>query len=149
MGRCFGVETNDKRLKSVGKTKCYVSTLKSKDRCKYIDDYEITEKYSFWKVITPEAAFKAFSGFGEKFIGTPEEIHTGSYISFRVNTEEEAKSLLSYLETKFANYMLSVRKISQHINEDVCKWIPLVPFDRIWTDDKVCVALNIEKTMFM
>jgi site-specific DNA-methyltransferase (adenine-specific) len=149
MGRCFGIETNDTRLKNVGKTKCYVSTLKSKDRCKYIDDYEITEKHSFWKVITPEAAFKAFSGFGEKFIGTPDEIHTGSYISFRVNTEDEAKSLLSYLETKFANHMLSIRKISQHINEDVCKWIPLVPFDRIWTDDKVCEYLNIDQALFI
>jgi site-specific DNA-methyltransferase (adenine-specific) len=149
VGRCFGVETNDTRLKSVGKTKCYVSTLKSKDRCKYIDDYEFNVNNAFWKVITARAAFGAFSGFGAKFIGKPEEIHTGSYISFRVNTEEEAKSLLSYLETKFANYMLSVRKISQDISENTCIWIPLVPFDRIWTDDKVCEYLNIEQSLFM
>ena len=149
MGRYFGVETNDKRFKDNGKIKCYVSTLKSKDRCKYIDNYDFNEKNSFWKVITPEASFKAFSGFGEKFIGKPNEVHTGSYISFRVNNEEEAKSLLSYLDTKFANHMLSVRKISQHINGDVCKWIPLVPLDRIWTDDKVCEYLNIEPSIYI
>jgi len=149
MGRYFGVETNDKRFKDNGKIKCYVSTLKSKDRCKYIDTYDFNEKNSFWKVITPEASFKAFSGFGEKFIGKPNEVHTGSYISFRVNNEEEAKSLLSYLDTKFANHMLSVRKISQHINGDVCKWIPLVPLDRTWTDDKVCEYLKIEQTMYI
>ena len=57
MGRCFGVETNDKRFKDNGNIKCYVSTLKSKDRCKYIDSYEFNEKNSFWKVITPEASF--------------------------------------------------------------------------------------------
>lgn len=149
MGRCFGVETNDKRFKDNGKIKCYVSTLKSKDRCKYIDTYDFNGKNTFWKVITPEASFKAFSGFGEKFIGKPNEVHTGSYISFRVNNEEEAKSLLSYLDTKFANHMLSVRKISQHINGDVCKWIPLVPLDRIWTDDKVCEYFKIEQTMYI
>lgn len=149
MGRYFGVETNDTRFKDNGKIKCYVSTLKSKDRCKYIDNYEFNEKNSFWKVITPEASFKAFSGFGEKFIGAPNEVHTGSYISFRVNNKEEAKSLLSYLDTKFANHMLSVRKISQHINGDVCKWIPLVPLDRIWSDEKVCAYLNIEQTMYI
>lgn len=149
MGRYFGVETNDKRFKDNGKIKCYVSTLKSKDRCKYIDNYDFNEKNTFWKVITPEASFKAFSGFGEKFIGKPNEVHTGSYISFRVNNEEEAKSLLSYLDTKFANHMLSVRKISQHINGDVCKWIPLVPLDRTWTDDKVCEYLKIEQTMYI
>jgi site-specific DNA-methyltransferase (adenine-specific) len=149
MGRFFGVETNDKRFKDNGKIKCYVSTLKSKDRCKYIDNYDFNEKNTFWKVITPEASFKAFSGFGEIFIGQPNEVHTGSYISFRVANEEEAKSLLSYLETKFANHMLSVRKISQHINGDVCKWIPLVPLDRIWTDDVVCEYLKIDKTMYI
>ena len=150
MGRCFGIETNDTdRFKDNGNIKCYVSLKQSKDRCKYIDEYEFNEKNTFWKVMTPEAAFKAFSGFGEKIIGKPNEVHTGSYISFRANNEEEAKSLLSYLNTKFANHMLSVRKISQHINGDVCKWIPLVPFDRIWNDDKICEHFGIEKGLYM
>lgn len=149
MGRCFGVETNDKRFKDNGNIKCYVSTLKSKDRCKFIDSYEFNDKNSFWKVITARAAFGAFSGFGAKFIGTPTEVHTGSYISFRVNNEEEAKSLLSYLDTKFVNHMLSIRKISQDISENTCKWIPLVPLDRMWTDDKVCEYLKIEQSLYI
>ena len=148
MGRYFGVETNDKRFKNNGEIKCYVSLQKSKDRCKYIDSYEFNEKNKFWKVITAEANGKSPS-FGFKTIGKPNEVHTGSYISFRVNNEEEAKYLLSYLDTKFANHMLSVRKISQHINGDVCKWIPLVPLDRTWTDDKVCEYLKIEQTMYI
>jgi site-specific DNA-methyltransferase (adenine-specific) len=148
MGRCFGIETNDKRFKNNGKIKCYVSLKQSKDRCKYID-YEFTETNMFWKVITARASFKAFSGFGEKFIGKPNEVHTGSYISYRVNNEDEAKSLLSYLDTKFANHMLSIRKISQDISENTCKWIPLVPLDRIWTDDKVCEYLQIEQNMYI
>ena len=147
MGRYFGVETNDNRFKNDGKIKCYVSLKKSKDRCKYIDSYEFNEKNTFWKVITAEANGNS-PNFGFKTIGKPNELHTGSYISFRVNNEEEAKSLLSYLDTKFANHMLSVRKISQHINGDVCKWIPLVPFDRIWSDDKVCEYLKIEQNMY-
>ena len=149
MGRFFGVETNDKRFKDSGKIKCFVSTLKSKDRCKYLDKYEFNETNTFWKVITARAAFGAFSGFGAKFIGHPNEVHTGSYISFRVANEEEAKSLLSYLETKFANHMLSIRKISQDISENTCLWIPLVPLDRIWTDEAVCEHLDIEQSMYM
>ena len=148
MGRYFGVETNDKRFKNDGKIKCFVSLQKSKDRCKYIDTYEFNEKNTFWKVITAEANGKS-PNFGFKTIGKPNEVHTGSYISFRVNDEDEAKSLLSYLDTKFANHMLSVRKISQHINGDVCKWIPFVPLDRTWTDEKVCEYLKIEQTMYI
>jgi hypothetical protein len=148
MGRYFGIETNDKRFTDNGKIKCFVSLQKSKDRCKYISTYDFDDKNTFWKVITAEANGK-MPNFGFKIIGKPNEVHTGSYISFRVNNEDEAKSLLSYLDTKFANYMLSVRKISQHINGDVCKWIPFVPLDRIWTDDKVCEYLKIEKSIYI
>ena len=80
---------------------------------------------------------------------TPTEIYTDSYISFRVNSEGEAESLLSYLKTDFVNHMLSIRKISQDICENTCKWIPLVPLDRIWSDDKVCEYLKIDKTMYI
>ena len=145
----FKYRTNDSRLKNSGKIKCYVSTLKSKDRCKYIDEYVFNETNTFWKVVTARAAFGAFSGFGAKFVGTPNEIYTDSYISFRVKNEDEAKSLLSYLDTTFANHMLSIRKISQDISENTCKWIPLVPLDRIWDDKTICEYLKIEQTMYI
>jgi len=143
MGRYFGIETNDKRLKDEGKVKCYVSVKKSVDRIMYLDKYDFNEENTFWKVITARAGMP---GFGAKFIGKPHEIHSGSYISFKVNSKDEAESLLSYLETPFANYMLMIRKISQDISENTCKWIPLVPLDRIWTNDKVCKYLKIKET---
>ena len=145
----YKYRTNDKRYKDEGKIKCYVSSLKSKDRCKYIDEYSFTDENTFWKVITARAAHKAFSGFGTLFIGKPDEIYTDSYISFRVENEEEAKSLMSYLQTKIVNHLLSIRKISQDISENTIKWIPLVPLDRIWTDDLVCEYLKIDKNLFM
>lgn len=144
----FKYRTNDSRLKNNGKIKCYVSLQKSSDRCKYIDNYDFNEANTFWKVITARANGKN-PNFGAKFVGNPTEIYTDSYISFRANNEDEAKSLLSYLDTKFANHMLSIRKISQDISENTCKWIPLVPLDRTWTDDKVCEYLKIEQTMYI
>ena len=57
--------------------------------------------------------------------------------------------MLSYLDTKFANYMLSIRKISQDISENTCKWIPLVPLDREWSDDKVCEYLKLDQNMYI
>jgi hypothetical protein len=122
--------------------------MKSKDRCKYLDEFHFDGTNTFWKVITPEANGKS-QKFGAMFIGKPNEIHSGSYISFRVNSEDEANSLHSYLQTKFANHILSVRKISQHIHKDTCKWIPLVPLDKTWTDDLVCDYLKIDKSLYM
>lgn len=136
VGRFFKIETNNTLLQSKGKTLCYVSLEKSKNRKLYIN-YELQPNMKFWKVVTTEAAHKAGSGFGTIFIGDPNSVHTGSYISFKLKTKQEAESLLSYLHTRFANYLLSLRKSSQHISEHTCKWIPLVPLDKTWDNNQV------------
>ena len=104
---------------------------------KYIEKIEIKKDTTKWKVITARAAHEHKSGFGNTFIGNPNEVHTKSYISFNVNSEEEAKSLLSYMRCKLPNFMLALRKNSQDISESTCKWIPLLPLNKEWTDDEV------------
>jgi hypothetical protein len=47
------------------------------------------------------------------FISAPQEYYSDTYISFFSETEEEAKSILSYLNTKFANFLLSIRKVAR------------------------------------
>lgn len=142
-GRCFGIESNNKRLTENKKSlKCYVS--QQKGFIKYIDPEQVKKHYKYWKVIVTEAN-GGNKCFGNIFIGTPNEIHTGSYISFEVKSEKEAESLVSYLKCKFTNLLLSIRKISQHINEFVCKWIPLPPLDRIWTDKHLFEYYKLDK----
>ena len=145
-GRYFGIESNDKRLTkdlSDNSLKCYVS--KQKGFIKYIDSKYLKKDYKFWKVITAEASYKGNSGFGNIFIGELDDVHSGSYISFQVSNESEAKSLMSYLSCKLPNLMLSLRKISQHINKNVCKWIPLPPLDKIWSDSEIFKFYNLNK----
>jgi hypothetical protein len=137
----FKVRTNDKRLRDEGELKCYVSFLKSKNRYKFINNYSNLD--NSWKVITTRASFGAYSGFGYKNISGPNEIYTDSYISFYVNSYDEAVCLLSYMETKFVNYLLSVRKISQDISENTCKWIPLVPLNKKWNDKNIYEYFNL------
>jgi site-specific DNA-methyltransferase (adenine-specific) len=140
-GRCFGIETNDKHLTNDSSlVKCYVSKQKGFE--KYISEEYIHKEYNFWKVVTAEANGKR-KCFGNIFIASPEEIHSGSYISFKVDSELEAKSLKSYLECKLPNLLLSLRKSSQHINESTCKWIPLPPLDRTWNDKDVYKYFNL------
>jgi 16S rRNA G966 N2-methylase RsmD len=137
LGRYFGIESNDKRLKNE-KTKdtikCYVSQQKGFE--KYIDIKDLKKEYKFWKLITARA--NGGNGcFGNIFIGKTDEIHTGSYISFKTSDEEEVKSLLSYLKCRLPNLLLSLRKASQDISESTCKWIPLPPLNKEWNDDEV------------
>jgi hypothetical protein len=139
----YKYRTNDKRLNNTGDITVYVSSLKSKDRKKYIDTYEFNDTNKTWKVITARANGDK-SCFGDfKTILTPDEIYTDSYIGFRVANKAEGNSLISYLNCKLPNYLLSVRKISQDINTDVVKWVPLVPLDRIWDDKQVSEYFKI------
>ena len=132
------IQTNDKRFKSEKTNdtiKCYVSLQKGFE--KYIDKNEIKTNILKYKVITPDGAFTANSGFGNTFIGNPNEVHCKTYISFEIDTENEAKSLLSYMKCRLPNFMLSLRKNSQHTCSSTCKWIPLPPLNKEWTDEEV------------
>ena len=145
-GRYYGIECNDKRLldkENENTLKCYVS--QQKGFIKYIDKNELKKDYKTYKIITTRASYKGKSGFGNIFIGYPNEIHSSSYISFNVNNEIEAKSLLSYLKCKLPNLLLSLRKISQDINEHTLKWVPLVPLDREWTNEEIYKYLNLNE----
>jgi len=104
---------------------------------KYIDKSEVNVNTDSYKVITTDASHKASSGFGNMFIEYPNEVHSESYLSFNVTNKIEASSLLSYLQTKLPNFLLSLRKRSQNISKNIIQWIPLPPLDRIWTDDDV------------
>ena len=143
-----GINSNDKRLKdSETKTtlKCYVSQQKGFE--KYIEKEEINKDRDFnkWKVITTRSAFGASSGFGNMFIGKPNEICNQSYVLFEVESEDEAKSLLSYMKCRLPNFMLSLKKASQDICGDTCKWIPLPPLNKEWTDDEVYKHFNLSE----
>jgi site-specific DNA-methyltransferase (adenine-specific) len=145
LGRYFKIETNSKKIKdskSKLDIKCYVSQLKGFER--YIPKTEITKDYNFYKVITARAN-GCYKCFGNIFIGTPEEVHTGSYISFKVESLAQAESLLSYLKCKLPNFMLSLRKCSQDISKSTCKWIPLPPLDRQWTDELIYKHFELTK----
>jgi len=141
----YKVETNDKRLvdkHKSGYVKCYVS--KQKGFVKYIDSDEVSFKPS-WKVITAEGSHKGKSGFGNMFVAKPNEIHSKTYVSFNVDSKKEAISLLSYLQCKFPNFILSLRKNTQHTAKHVCTWIPLPPLDRTWDDKSVYDYFELTK----
>jgi site-specific DNA-methyltransferase (adenine-specific) len=141
-----GITTNDKRL-SIERInddyiKCYVSKVNGYE--KWIDKNNIRRNINFskWKVITARANGE-YPKFGNKFIGAPFEICNQSYIIFEVGSENEANYLLSYLNTKFANFLLSLRKISQDIKPDTCRWIPYIKMDKHWTDDKIVELFSL------
>jgi len=137
----YGIETNDPRMhtdKREEDIKCYVSKFKGDEL--YINRAEIKKEIDRYKILTPRASFGENGGFGRIFISDSYEVHSSTFISFRVNSEKEAISLLSYLKTSFVNYLLTLLKKTQDISEKTLSYIPLVPLifeeESIeWTDD--------------
>ena len=126
----------EKELLSTGDVLCYVS--KNKGLKKYISKEKINKKFDYWKVITPAAAYKGTSGFSDIYILNDNEIHSRSYISFKVESEEQAKSLYSYLKCKLVQILLSLRKQTHNICNSInFIWIPLLPLNQEWNDNKL------------
>lgn len=102
-----------------------------------------------WKVFIP----KAGSDGGQKIpdvvigkpeVGEPQSVCTMSFIvAGPLPTEAEANSLHSYLRTKFARFLISLRKISQNTTASVYQWVPTQSWDRIWTDEELYEAYAI------
>jgi len=162
LGRCFGLEPNEEekeptklKFKSDIKNddtnqylKCFVSLIKQQKTSgdRFILKKDIKVDYDFFKVITAEAN-GSHKCFGNIFIGQKNEVHTGSYISFKVDSEFEAKSLASYMRCKLPNFLLSIRKISQHISNKTISWIPLPSLEQFesWSDDDVYDYFHLSK----
>ena len=69
-----------------------------------------------------------------------------SYISFKTKSEQEARSLYSYLKCKLVHVLLSLRKYAHNLcNSKYFIWIPLVPLDKEWDNDKLCEYFNLNK----
>jgi site-specific DNA-methyltransferase (adenine-specific) len=58
-------------------------------------------------------------------------------LAFFVDTEDEAKSVQSYYSTKFFRHLVSLRKITQDALRPMYEWVPMQPWDRIWTDEEL------------
>jgi site-specific DNA-methyltransferase (adenine-specific) len=92
-----------------------------------------------WKVLVP----KAGSGAGtipDYVLGTPKivsspSVCTQTFLFFYVGSEEEADSIRSYLGTSFLRFLVSLRKITQDATKSTYNWVPIQPWDRLWTDE--------------
>ncbi|GIV04375.1 MAG: type III restriction endonuclease [Fimbriimonadales bacterium] len=52
-------------------------------------------------------------------------------------TELEAERYAAYLRTRFVRFLVSLRKATQHATRDVYAFVPDLPLDEEWTDEKL------------
>ncbi len=99
-----------------------------------------TQLIDNWKVLVPEAGSDGGqkipdSVLGKPWLCSPPSASTQSFLAFWVENENEAKSLASYVQTKFFRHLVSLRKLTQHALRSTYSWVPIQSWDRQWTDE--------------
>ena len=111
-------------------------------RVSWIDRSEIPVNDAWiddWKVLTTRvqgtSAAIETKFLSKPIVAGPDTACTESYlVTGRFDSEEEANRYALYLRTRFARFLISLRKSTQDAPRHVFAFVPDVPLDRDWTD---------------
>lgn len=102
-----------------------------------------------WKVMTSaaygERGARPAMVLGPNFITESPSVCTQTYLFFYVASQKHAKSLQSYLNTRFFRFLVSLRKITQHATRATYTWVPQQTWDRVWTDEALYKKYTLTK----
>lgn len=82
------------------------------------------------------------------FIGEPKSVCTETFLAVGIEDnldEAQCTNLSKYLRTKFARFLLSLAKISQHGTSKTYRFVPVVDFSEAWTDKKLYTKFGLTK----
>jgi site-specific DNA-methyltransferase (adenine-specific) len=104
-----------------------------------------------WKVYLPVAGSgreRERSGvdlvLGPSLLGEPGSVCTQTYlVAGPLNSQMEAESVQSYLRSRLARFLVSLRKPSQHVFRGMYRWVPIQEWDRTWTDTELYAKYGI------
>lgn len=72
---------------------------------------------------------------GPSMVAEPGAVCTQTYlVAGPLGSEIEARSVESYLRTRLARFLVSLRKPSQDVFRSMYRWVPVQSWDKIWTD---------------
>jgi len=96
-----------------------------------------------WKVLVPKAGSDGGQRLpdvvlGKPFIAEPGSVCTETYLAIGpFSTQEQAENVLNYLRSKFARFLISLRKPGQDNVPSTFQWVPQINFDKGITDDQL------------
>ena len=95
-----------------------------------------------WKVFLPKAGPGNSGGhvipdvvIGRAVPGEPGSVCSATYLVVGpLSSRTESESVCSYLRTRVARFLVSLRKPSQNTTRETYAWVPMQTWDRPWTD---------------
>jgi site-specific DNA-methyltransferase (adenine-specific) len=106
-----------------------------------------------WKLFLPVAGSgreRERSGvdlvLGPPIVGEPGSVCTQTYlVAGPLASKVAAESVESYLRTRLARFLVSLRKPAQHVFRAMYRWVPIQKWDRTWTDAALYKKYRITK----
>lgn len=102
-----------------------------------------------WKVLTAKANNIGTESPDDNLniiIGEPGTCCTETYIVIgadKLRSEEQARNMKKYLQTKFVRFLISLRKVTHDATSRVYGFVPDLPMDQVWTDKKLYERYDI------
>ena len=104
-----------------------------------------------WKLFLPVAGSgreRERSGMdlvlGPSLVGEPGSVCTQTYlVAGPLRSRAEVKTVESYLRTRLARFLISLRKPAQHVFSSMYRWVPVQAWDRLWTDSDLYCKYGI------
>lgn len=145
----FGLRTffNDfDQINNPDKVKIYANKKTGYVRREIIQTHkEWIDKY---KVLL-SMAYGAGEGFphqilGKPIVALPPSASTETYIVAGLfNSQHEAENYAKYIKTRFFRFLVALKKNTQHVVASRFSFVPSLPMDQIWTDEKLYERYDI------
>jgi site-specific DNA-methyltransferase (adenine-specific) len=79
------------------------------------------------------------------FVAGPGEACSETYlVASSAKTEREAQRIVSYMDTLFFRFLVSLRKITQDNKADIFSFVPDLPMNKKWTDSELYARYGLD-----
>ncbi len=104
-----------------------------------------------WKVFIPAAGGSGTDDIilGKPFVGEPGSVCSQTFLVIGYDqqkhnfTEAECKNIITYIQTKFFRYLVSIKKKTQNGPRGVYQFVPIQDFTHKWTDEMLYEKYNL------
>lgn len=156
----FGITGKDENVNNISKNEKFNGCIQlycAHEEIRYISIDKVkrlNELVNKWKVFTSKGNGgagmlgdgKPVSITGKNFIGAPGSVCTDSLLPFGAfDKESEARSLSSYMRTKFFRFCVGILKSSQNLSQNVYQFVPIQDWSKPWTDAELYAKYKLTK----
>lgn len=149
--RPFGFPTNYEDFTSIKSEKNSIKIYANKKQGyisidKVVKNSDLVTK---WKIYAPKAIGSGDSKTDviKPILGEPNSVCTETYVMLGTyETELEAKNAISYIETKFFHFLVTLVKNTQDALARVYKLVPIQNFNEKWSDQKLYEKYGLSNT---